>query len=113
MSIEVISLEHFSVLPQTEINSSTKPCPRHGVFCYFLSDGIKQYYAATTAHNQRLIELLKEQKLLTSTLIKIWVNNDGCAEQYRCASALYLMSVLSQRHSIIIDRGISAPGNGK
>ena len=44
-----------------------------------------------------------------STLSTIWENTDGCAEQYICASALYLMSVLSQRHSIIMDRGISAP----
>ena len=48
-----------------------------------------------------------------STLITIWENTDGCAEKYRCATALYLMSVLSQRHLIIIDRGISAPGHGK
>ena len=40
-------------------------------------------------------------------------NTDGCAEQYRCASALYLMSVISQTYSLIIDRGISAPMHGK
>ena len=44
-----------------------------------------------------------------SALSKIWENTNGRAEQYRCATALYLMSVLSQRHSIIFDRGISAP----
>ena len=44
---------------------------------------------------------------------KIWENTDGCAEQCRYASALYLMSVMSQCYSIIIDRGISAPGHGK
>ena len=38
---------------------------------------------------------------------------DSCAEQYRCASVLYLMSVMSQTYSIIIDMGISAPGHGK
>ena len=48
-----------------------------------------------------------------STLIIIWVNTDGCAEQYICASALYLMSVLSQRDSIKFDQGISAPGHDK
>ena len=48
-----------------------------------------------------------------STLSTIWENNDGWAEQYICASALYLMSVLSQRHSIIFDWGISATGHGK
>ena len=44
---------------------------------------------------------------------KIWEKNDGCAEQYSCAYALYLISVMSQTYSIIIDHGISAPGNGK
>ena len=43
----------------------------------------------------------------------MWENTDVCAEQYRCASALYLMSVLSQCHSIIIDQDISVPINGK
>ena len=48
-----------------------------------------------------------------SALSTIWENNDGCTEQYRCSSALYLMSVLYQCYSIIIDQGISAPGHGK
>ena len=43
----------------------------------------------------------------------MWENTDGCAEQYRCASALYLVSVLSQCYSIIIDLSISAPVHGK
>ena len=37
-------------------------------------------------------------------------NIDGCAEQYIYASALWLMSVMSQCYSVIIDYGISAPG---
>ena len=36
VSIEGIILEHFSELSQTEINSSTKSCPRHAVFHSFL-----------------------------------------------------------------------------
>ena len=34
-------------------------------------------------------------------------------QKNRCASALYLMSVMSQCYSVIIDWGISAPGHGK
>ena len=83
------------------------------MFHYFLSHDSKQDAAITTAHIKCLIEPLKEQKIMTSTLSTIWKNTDGCAEQYICASALYLMSVLSQCFSIIIDRGISAPGHGK
>ena len=50
---------------------------------------------------------------MTTSLSTIWENIDGCEKQYRCASAMYLMSVISQCYSIIIYRGISAPGNGK
>ena len=71
VSIEGIPLEHFSALPHTEINSSTKSCPRHVVFCSFLSDDSKQDTATTTSHSKLLIELLKEQKVITSTLSKI------------------------------------------
>ena len=60
-----------------------------------------------------LIEMLTQQKILTSTLITIWENTDSCEEQYICPSALYLMSVMLQYYSIITDRGISTPGHGK
>ena len=51
--------------------------------------------------------------MLKTSLGTICENTDGCAEQYICASALYLMSVISQTYSLIIDWGISAPGHGK
>ena len=60
VSIEGIALEHFSTLPQTEINSSTKACPRHAVFHYFLSYDRKQYAAINTANINSLFELLKK-----------------------------------------------------
>ena len=59
MSIEGIALEHFSALPQTEINASTEPYPRHAVFNSFKLDDNKQYSATTTAHRNRSMELLK------------------------------------------------------
>ena len=48
-----------------------------------------------------------------STLSTIWENTDGCSEQYRCTTALYLMSVLYQLHSIIFYQVISAPLHSK
>ena len=48
-----------------------------------------------------------------SSLSKIWENTDVCADKYRCASTLYLMSFMLQCYSVIIDRGISAPLHGK
>ena len=82
-------------------------------FIPFLSDVSKQDAATTTAHRKRLISLHKNKKVFTTLLMKIWENTDVCDEQYICASALYLMSVMSQTYSIIIDRSISAPGHGK
>ena len=103
MSIEGIVLEHFSVLTKTDINSTTPSRQLHAVFHYFLSDDNKQDSATTTAHRKRLISLIKEKKLLTTSLSTILENTDDCAEQYRCATAFYPMSVMSQCYSIIID----------
>ena len=113
MYIEGIALEHFSALPKADLNSTTTSRQRYAVFHSFLSDHRKLDSATTTTHSQHLISLLKDKKLMTTLFSKIWENTDGCAEQYRCASALYLMSVMSQCYSIIIDRGISAPEHGK
>ena len=113
MSIEVIVLEHFSSLPQTNINSTTPSHQQHAVFHSFLSDDIKQDSDTTTSYSKRLISLLKDKKVMTTYFSTIWKNTDGCAEQYICASALYLMSVMFQCYSVTIDRGISAPRHGK
>ena len=106
-------MEHFSAAPQADINSTTPSRPRHALFNSFLSDESKQDADTTTAHSKQLISLLKEKQVLTTSLSPMWENTDGCAEQYRRDSELYLMSVISQTYSIIIDRGISAPGHGK
>ena len=79
MSIEGIVLEHFSTLPKTDINTTTPSRHRHAVFDYFLSGDIKQDAATTTAHMKSLISLLKDKKVLRSSLSTIWGNTDGCA----------------------------------
>ena len=50
---------------------------------------------------------------MATSLSTILENTDGCDEQFICASALYLMSVVSQYNSNIIDKSKSAPGHGK
>ena len=99
-------------LTKSDINSTTPSRQRHALFHSFLSDDSKQDAATTTAHSKCFIELLKETNIEKS-LSTIWEYSNGCAEQYRCASAQYLMSVMSQCYLVIIDRGISAPGHGK
>ena len=104
-----ISVQHqrqISSYPQYHV--SVMQC-----FTLFLFDDRKHDAATTIEHRKLLISLLKNKKVLTTSLSTIWENTDGCAEQYICDSALYLMSVMSQTYYIIIDRGISAPGHGK
>ena len=36
----------------------------------------------------------------------IWDNTDGCADQYICATALYLLSMLSHAYKIVISHGV-------
>ena len=79
----------------------------------FLSADIKKDSTTTTSNKTNLIELLKEKYILTSSLSTIWVNTDGCSEQYIYASAIYLKSFMSQCYSFITNCGISAPGHGK
>ena len=50
---------------------------------------------------------------MASPLSEIWENTGGCADQYICAFALCLMSVMLQCYSVIIYHGIIAYGHVK
>ena len=54
MSIEGISLESFSALPQKNMNSTTSSRQCHELFHSFLSDDNKQDAATTTTNSKRL-----------------------------------------------------------
>ena len=43
----------------------------------------------------------------------MWDQTDGCAKQYRCSIAYYLMSYLSTSYQIVLDRAVDIPGHGK
>ena len=43
----------------------------------------------------------------------IWENTYRCDEKYRCATALFLFSMLFHAYKILIDSGVGAPGHGK
>ena len=81
-------MEHFSALPQTNINSTVPSHQRHTVFHSFISGNIKQYAATTTTHSKRFYFTTEREKTLITYLSTIWENSDGCAEQYRFDSAL-------------------------
>ena len=43
----------------------------------------------------------------------MWDQTDGCAKQYRCSIAYYLMSYLSTSYQIVLDKAVDTPGHGK
>ena len=71
MSIEGIALEHFSELPKAYINSITPSRQCHAVFHSFLSDDSKQDSDTNTTHRKHLISLIKEKKVMTTSLSTI------------------------------------------
>ena len=96
VSTEGISLEHFSAFTKVRYQFNYTITPTSCRVSPFLSEDSKHDAATTTANNKRLILLLKDKNVLTTSLSTIWEKTNGCAEQYRCASELYLISVMSQ-----------------
>ena len=41
----------------------------------------------------------------------MWENIYGCAEQYRCATVIYLLSMTAHEYNIIINCGVGALGH--
>ena len=64
VSIEGITLEHFSVSYQETSSSSSRIFKRHDVFLYFLLDNSKQDATTAATHIKMMIDLLKNRKLI-------------------------------------------------
>ena len=76
------------------------------------SDDSRQDAATTHAHMTELFKTLKSVGELCAGMVD-WDDTDGCGKQYRCGTAIYLLSVLASTFDIVIDRAIGAPGHGK
>lgn len=79
---------------------------------YHLSDFSKQDAAVTARNMTRLIT----DAMASGELAKggtVWQKTDGCGKQYRSSKALYLLSLLSSTHGVVIDRMIEVSGHGK
>ena len=82
-------------------------------FHYFIYYNSDQYGSTNYAHMKTIIKEFSQHNLLVPWLRKICENTDNCAEQYRCATALFISYFLSNLSSVIIDLAISDPGHGK
>ena len=43
----------------------------------------------------------------------MWDQTDGCANQYKCSIAYYLISYLTTSYQIFLDRAVDTPGHRK
>ena len=57
--------------------------------------------------------MFKNRTVLFAEICTIWENMDGCAEQYRCITALYVLSMLEHAYNIIIDCVVGPPVHGR
>jgi hypothetical protein len=69
---------------------------------------------AVTTHFQKGAELDYMVRNAMMWKGSIWFDNcNGCAKQYHCDMALYLLLNLAFANKIIVDRMVGAPGHGK
>ena len=101
-----LSIEGCSV--EVSMNNSIS---RLQFYSHF-SDNNRQDTSTTNAHMMKIMDNLKinNQEIGECT---VWESTDGCSKQYCCGSALHLLSYISFKYKIIIDRMIGAAGHGK
>lgn len=117
LSMEGSSVEmHAATLLELyeEGNITVDQLSTHLEFHSHFSDDSPQDAASTHVNMETLIKALKAR---TPSPIRkgtiLFDNTDGCAKQYRCWVAVYLLTLLAVSQSIMIDRAIKAPGHGK
>ena len=74
-----------------------------------LSDSKLQNAATTRAHLYTLLANVFEKKRMIRGRI-MWDQTDGCAKQYMCSIAYYLISYLSTSYQIVLARAVDTPG---
>ena len=98
ISIEVFALNHFRKLKPYIISMAQ--------FYSRLSDEIDQGSRTTVTHLHTLLQFLLTQKAIAPLLTIICDDTDCCANQYHCASDIYLLSFPGLDFYIIIDRAV-------
>ncbi len=130
--VEMDYPERYQPLPMCEIQSENfgkdadvsmeirivslqdKDMERRMVSYSHLSDEKPQIAATTFQNTIDMLNNLKEKGDLTNDEIKmiLFITN-GCAGQYKCGTALYLLSMLAQRTGKAVYHFIKCAGHGK
>ena len=99
VSIEGVELDYCCELQQYSPLLASDHFSHQAVFHYFLSDSIKQDSATTAAQIKHIVKLLHNRRIRFVGLSTISENTDVCLEQYRCATVLYLLSILAYAYN--------------
>ena len=85
--MEGVALEHFNKLKLYSIPMSQ--------FHSLLSDKIDQDSSTNATYFSILHQFLLTKQVIAPFLTTMWKHTDGCAKQYCCVSAIYLISCLA------------------
>ena len=94
VSIEGISLEHFSAPTQIETSETPQSHTMNDVF-HLKQNDIKQDAVKNIAHTKRIIEFLKQGNIMSNILSTIWVNKYCFAKHHICSTKSYMILILS------------------
>ena len=101
-----LSIEGCSVRYKDELQNIIMEMHSH------FSDTSRQDARTTHTHLKALLDYLFEKHLIRRGWL-ILDDTDGCAKQYRSATALHLLSLIAATYKVVYDRAIGAPGHGK
>ena len=107
LSIEGCTMEHHVECAKTHTYAV------HMDFHSHMSDESNQDATTTHVHMCTMLDHYLSRFQSFPDDCCILDHTDGCAKQYRCGNALFLLSALCQKYKIVIDRAIAAPGHGK
>ena len=65
-------------------------------------------FFASTNHNMNLFQTDLRRKHILRSVATLFCFTNSCSKKYRCIVAMYLLSILAQKHSISIERIIGA-----
>ena len=81
---------------------------------YYHCSSYKPQVAAVTTYN---MEVMLKELQASGELAKqggtVWLKTDGCAKQYKCGKAFYLLCKLAAKLNVTIDQMLEVTGHGK
>jgi hypothetical protein len=74
---------------------------------------LKKQDAAMTHEDMYLLVNLLLKRRVSKRGLWMFDHTDGCAKQYWCDTALYLLALLSVNYSMLVYHAVGAPSHGK